>query len=487
MPALTRRPAVELADAIRRREVTATQVVDAHIEILERTGPRIGAIAAERFDQARAQARTLDQRIAGAALRGAAVEDLAPLAGVPFTVMESIALEGMPHSAGLLARRDRRASQSASAVKRLLEAGAIPLGVTNTSELTLSAESENPVYGRTSNPRDETRTAGGSAGGQAAAVAVGGSAFGIGSDVGGSIRLSALFCGVFGHKPSAGLVPTTGTWPTPRGDGAGLISVGPIAHHAADLLPLLALMAGPDGRDGHASPMSLGDIESVSLDGLLVTLVEDASPWPISTEMRDARSQAAGALASAGARVRSASLRSWRGALLPYLAALDDGDAGQRRVRSLLRESGEPETGLLRLLLGGGEHTLPTRLALLAEVVPVSASTRKKLQDRARALADELRETIGGGVLLHAAYPSPAPRHRRTYGRPWLMAPTAVFNLAGVPVTEVPMGLSAAGLPLGVQVAAPHGADHLSIAVALELEAVFGGWAPPEQPQGEAS
>jgi fatty acid amide hydrolase 2 len=203
MPALTERSAVALGDAIRRREVTASDVMEAHLAVLERAGTQLNAVVAERFEEARAEAQAIDQRIASSAMRGQTVE-LPPLLGVPFTVKESIALEGMPNSAGVLARRDLRAPQSAAAVKRLLEAGAIPVGVTNTSELTLWIESDNPLYGRTNNPYDFTRTAGGSSGGEGAAVGSGGSVFGVGADIGGSIRIPALFCGVFGHKPTAG-------------------------------------------------------------------------------------------------------------------------------------------------------------------------------------------------------------------------------------------------------------------------------------------
>ncbi len=124
---------------------------------------------------------------------------------------------------------------------------------------------------------------------------------------------------------------------------------------------------------------------------------------------------------------------------------------------------------------------MPTRLILLSELLPQAPESRQaqRLLARARDLGDELREVIGDGVLLHPAFRSPAPRHGGTIGRPWLLTPSAVFNLAGVPVTEVPLGLSRAGLPLGVQVAAGLGRDHVSIAVALELERVFGGWTPP--------
>ncbi len=247
-----------MATAIRRRELTATQVVEAHIELLQRTGPRLNAIVAERFDEALDQAREIDQVISGAALRGLSLDPLPPLTGVPFTVKESIALERMPHSAGLLARREKRASRSATAVRRLVDAGAIPLGVTNTSELTLWIESENPVYGRTNNPYDPRRTAGGSSGGEGAAVGSGGSPFGIAADIGGSIRLPALFCGVFGHKPTPGLVPNTGVWPASQGQAQRMLAVGPLTRRAEDLLPLLRIMAGPDGLDEQAVPMRPG-------------------------------------------------------------------------------------------------------------------------------------------------------------------------------------------------------------------------------------
>jgi fatty acid amide hydrolase 2 len=129
-----------------------------------------------------------------------------------------------------VARREYRSTSTAPAVQRLIDAGAIPLGVTNTSELTLWLESHNRLYGRTSNPYDLKRTAGGSSGGEGAAVGSGGSPFGVGSDIAGSIRVPALFCGVFGHKPSAGLVSNDGMWPPTTGDSGRMLGVGPLAR-----------------------------------------------------------------------------------------------------------------------------------------------------------------------------------------------------------------------------------------------------------------
>ncbi len=481
---LTERSAISLAEAIRRREVTATEVLEAHIEVLERDRRRLNALVADNFAAARDRAREIDRQIGGSALRGRALTELPPLTGVPFTVKESVALKGMPHTAGVPARRGQLGTRSATVVQRLVDAGAIPIGVTNVSELGLWIESDNPLYGRTVNPYDPARTPGGSSGGEAAVVASGGSPFGVAADIGGSIRVPALFCGVFGHKPTAGLLPSTGHWPPPTDTAAKLLSLGVLARRAEDLLPLIKTMAGPDGFDHGVAPMALGDPAQASLDGLTVTLVEDSALRPMARELRDARERTAGALAAAGARVRFVSRPGWKRALLPFLTVLKGDDAQAPRVSSLLGDA-DGRLGRIGQLLGiGDDHTLPTRLTLFAELLPLSAAERRRLLDRAQELGRELVETIGDGVLLHPAHRTPAPRLGSTYGRPWLLTPAAVFNLAGVPVTEVPLGVSRAGLPVGVQVAAAPGADHLSIAVALELEAVFGGWVPPEHGRG---
>jgi fatty acid amide hydrolase 2 len=248
-------------------------------------------------------------------------------------------------------------------------------------------------------------------------------------------------------------------------------------------MPLLRLIAGPDGEDPLTREAQLGDPERVDLGGLTVTTVEESSHLPLDRELRDARERAVGALLAAGARVRTVRLRSWRHAMLPYLATLqaESDDGSGRTTIALLQASGEAAPTWSSLLRARAIHTLPTRIALASELLPPPGDTRatRRLLAEGRAIATELGEAIGDGVLLHPAHPRPAPRHGRTLGRPWLLTPAAVFNLAGVPVTEVPLGLSTEGLPLGVQVAAAQDADHVTIAVALELERVFGGWRPP--------
>jgi fatty acid amide hydrolase 2 len=476
---LTRRSALELAAAIRAGETSSREVVDAHIEAIERVNPRLNAVVIDRFDAAREEAAAADARLAGAS----ADEHLPPLLGVPCTLKESVGFQGLGQSAGVVAARDRVCERPASVVRRIVDAGAIPLGLTNVSELTLWVETENRLYGRTHNAYDTSRTAGGSSGGEGAIVGAGASPFGIGTDMGGSIRLPAFFNGIFGHKPSLGLLPLTGHFPPADGGSARLTVFGPLARRAEDLMPLVRLMAGPDGEDEVATEMELGDPADVSLEGLRVVVSESGTLGPTGPELAQARERAAGALAAAGAELERVSTKSMRRALEMYLATLSTEAA---TVAGLLEDAGTEAPTLRGMLSRGGPHTVATRIALAAERIAarVPDARSKKVIAARDAFITELSETIGDGVLLHPPAPKVAPKHGGTVGRLWWIHPMIVFNLSGLPVTQVPLGLNGDGLPLGVQVAAGPGGDHRSIAVALELERVFGGWVPPPLSSG---
>jgi fatty acid amide hydrolase 2 len=475
--AISESSGVELASAIRGGETSAREVVEAHIERIERSNGRVNAVVATRFDEARAEADAADARVAAAADPG----ELPPLLGVPCTIKESFAVAGMPNSAGLHHRRELRGERNATAVQRLIDAGAIPLGVTNVSELTLWIEATNRVHGRTANAYDARRTAGGSSGGEGASIGSGYAPFGLGTDFGGSIRIPAFFNGVFGHKPTGCLVPHTGHFPIPNEEGSRLLGVGPLARRAEDLWPVLRAIAGPDGADRSVEEIELGDPAAVSLEGLEVTISDDATIWPVSLELRNARIRAARALAERGARVRRVSLRGLRGAMEPFLAAA----AAAGSIAELLEEEGYEFPPVRRLVVDGlrrrSVHTTALVISHLAE--RANQHMPEALDRRAgrarRALEQEVAEAIGDGVMLHPPFARVAPRHGATIGRPWILGPMAAFNLLGLPSTQVPLGLGHRGLPLGVQVAAGHGNDHLSVAVALELERAFGGWVPP--------
>jgi fatty acid amide hydrolase 2 len=494
--AITERSGTDLAAAIRDGETSAREVVEAHIERIERLNPRVNAVVGTRFDEARADADAADAAVAAASdpadtrrlnsgappLRpSASAIGLPPLLGVPCTIKESFAVAGLSHTAGLHHRRELRATENATAVQRLVDAGAIPLGVTNTSELTLWIESTNRVHGRTSNAYDRRRTAGGSSGGEGSAVGSGFAPFGIGTDFGGSIRIPAFFNGVFGHKPTGCLVPHTGHWPVPNDDGSRLLGIGPLARRAADLWPVLRAIAGPDGVDRTVEEIELGDPAEVSLEGLTVTISDDATIWPVSLDLRNARIRAARALAERGADVRRVSLRGLRGAIEPFLSAVSKSGS----VAEMLEEEGYEFPPLRRLLADGARrrsvHTPALVLTKLAERLNqyMPEALERRAEEARLRLEDQVAEAIGDGVMLHPPFARVAPRHGATVGRPWIIGPAAAFNLLGLPATAVPLGFDGRALPLGVQVVGAKGQDHKTIAVALELERAFGGWAPP--------
>lgn len=470
MTRLTHLSATALAAAIRDGSTTSTEVVEAHIEVLERI-KELNALAVDRFDLAREEAAAADEQVkAGAA-------DLPPLHGVPVTIKEMLAVEGMPHTGGYPHRRNFRETADAPVVARLRAAGAIVLGLGNTCGFMIWIESNNPLYGRVSNAYDPTRTAGGSTGGDGAIVGSGGAPLALGSDLGGSIRIPAFFNGVFGHLPSPGLVPLTGHFPMPDGELRHRLSPGPVTRRAEDLMLVLRLIAGPDGEDPYTVEQTLGDPREVSMTGLPVVVSTHSSAVPLRPVLRRAIDRAAEALTDAGADVREAPLKELRFALAQFTAtAVTEID---------LLESWEGVTASTRsgeddkapLLVRGPAAVL--KVVDSAPLRAVRTRAARRLIDSAQRANDTLVELIGDGVLLYPPFPRLAPKHRHTIGQPWLATNTAIFNLYGLPATQVPLGLSKNGLPLGVQVVAAPGADHVGIAVALELERALGGWVDP--------
>ncbi len=460
-----------LAELIRRGEISSLEAVDAHIRQIERVNPALNAVVASRFDEAREEARAADALRARGARDGRASDGLPPFHGVPCSIKESFAVAGMPFTSGLVARKGLRSERDAVGVARLRAAGASALGVTNVSELCMWMESNNRVYGRSNNPYDPRRTVGGSSGGEGAIVGAGGTPFGLGADIGGSIRMPAFFNGVFGHKPTGGLVDNGGQYPLPADAAMRYITTGPIARRAEDLAPLLRVLA--------AAPIA--DPASVDVTGLEVLSVEDDGRLGVSADLVAAQRAAAEALAARGARVREArfaglsrSVEIW-GAMLEAAAGPSFSSLlGNGEEVSLLREAA-------RWAIRRSPHTLPSLALVLLEKLPAYLpDTSARYLALGQELKRELLARIGPrGVMLYPSHPRPAPYHYQAMFPPWSWAYTAILNMMELPVTQVPLGLNAAGLPLGVQVAGVPGNDHVTIAVALELERVFGGWVPP--------
>jgi fatty acid amide hydrolase 2 len=468
---------IELGRRIRAGDVSSTEVVERHIEQIERVNPRLNAVVQNRFEEARVEAKHADERV-----RASDGAELPPLLGVPCTIKESLALSGMPNSSGMVSRAQLSASEDATVVARVRSAGAIPLGVTNLPELATWAATFNRVYGRTNNAYDSRRVAGGSSGGEGSIIGAGGSPFGIGTDLGGSIRAPAFCNGVFGHKPSGGLVPGTGQYPNFQGRMLRFNTTGPLARRADDLMPLLRVIAGPDGRDEGCLPYELGDPGGVDLSALRVLVIEGDGRRPrVERELRDAQQRAAYALARRGASVDLVSVPDLKHSLLIWAAlfeaaggpAIDEALGGREQTR-LGRE-------IARWALRRSPHTYPPLFIVLVERLSRRLPRwLRRYAERGAGLLAQLDDLLGeDGIILYPSGRGVAPRHGpatplnfRFYG---------IFNPLELPVTQVPLGLSAEGLPLGVQVIAGRGRDHLTIAVALELERALGGWVPPDQ------
>ncbi len=468
--------ALSLAAAIRRREVSARAVLEAHLEKAQQVNPALNAIVQDRFADARREADLADARVA----RGD--QDLPPLHGVPCTIKECFAVAGMPQSSGLVSRRDIIPDTDCVTVARLRKAGAIPIGVTNVSELCMWMETHNRLYGRTNNPYDVSRIVGGSSGGEGAIIGAGASPFGLGADVGGSIRMPAFFNGVFGHKPTGGLVPTSGHYPVPQNGVRRFNTIGPLARRAADLMPILRILAGPDGEDLGCLPFSLGDPEQVRLSELTVYYAEDNGMVAVDEDLKVAQKRVADFLRESGATVMPLEMEAFRHSFEIWSAMMNNENETPFRV--LLGDGVALPLGreFARWAMRRSDHTLPALLLGVLDELPKFTPVRvAKMVELGLQLKREMHARLGeNGILLFPSYPSTAPAHLKPMWPPFNWQYTAIFNVLELPVTQVPMGLDGAGLPLGIQVVGGHGRDHVTIAVAQALEARFGGWIPPQ-------
>jgi fatty acid amide hydrolase 2 len=478
MSELWSKGAKELGAMVAAGEVRPSELVDAHIERVKAVNPALNAMVNPRFEAAREEAAAADL-VQAKAREG----ELPPLFGVPCTIKEFFAFEGMPHTGGILARRDVVAAEDATLVARIKEAGAIVMGSTNAPEGGLWMETHNLLYGRTNNPWNVAHTCGGSSGGEAALIAAGASPFGLGSDIGGSIRIPAAMCGVVGHKPSGRLIPTTGHFPPALGDAGAYLCAGPLARKVEDVALLTDLWRGPDGRDAICVDQPRAPLFD-DLRGVTVLPIETNGRVRVRADMRVAVDDAARALADRGATVihrdfprMKKALRIWS-SMLSVATDIHYGEVlGGGRPIPIWSE-------LLRLPFGGAHHSYPALiLAAVDQLTAPFSGWMAKHVETGIALQAELEEAMGPrGVILHPPYSRPAPRHNFPWLTPFDASCTALFNVMEFPVTQVPIRLSKEGLPIGVQVAGCRGQDAVTLSVALALEEDFGGWQRADPP-----
>jgi amidase len=487
--------AADLTRALREKAVSSRELLDCLLARVERRNPDLNAVVALDADRARAAAGAADEATA----RGEAAGR--PLHGLPMTVKDVYETAGLVTASGAPALADHVPRADAVAVARLKAAGAIVFGKTNTPLFAGDWQTYNDVYGRTDNPWDLTRTAGGSSGGSAAAVAAGLTPLELGSDMGGSIRVPAHFNGVYGLKPSWGVVPGRGHIPGPPGSlvAIDVAAHGPLARGVADLRTALGVVAGPLPEDaaGWRLALDAGPPIDGGVAALRVATVFDEGGdfLPLAREVRAGLDAFAGRLADAGARIDAVpppvplaeGLRTWQDLVLPIAGSwLSD------RVFAAMAAAADRDPG------PGGDRARPVRAADQARALTAGyrawarADERRQRERVAWARLFERYDVVLAPVMPTAAFPHDLDRpldervldvdgaavaHRVAVA--WCAATASVL----LPAVTLPTGPTPAGLPVGIQVIGPYLSDLRLLDVAELLDAAAGpGFTPPPLP-----
>lgn len=472
--------AVELAAAIRERRISAVETLDIFLSRVERHNPTLNAIVVLDVEAAMAQARAADATLA-------AGRPVGPLHGVPMTVKESFDLAGHPSTFGRPERRDHRAARDALAVERLKAAGAVVFGKTNVPKDLADWQSFNEVYGETVNPWDHARTPGGSSGGAAAALAAGLVGLEIGSDIGGSIRVPAHCCGVYGHKPTFGIVPMRGHAYSPDDAESDILVAGPLARRAVDLAVVLDLVAGADPEAETAWRLDLPDEPRRALREFRIAVVTDDPSYPVDADTRAALEGVAEFLVGEGATVlRDPGLPMPSEDLwLVYLnllrgatsARLSDAEALAVAEQAADVDPADAGYGATMLRSLSQSHYQWLR----------ANDRRARLRGLWRGFFRDVDALIAP-MMATAAFPHirdvPKPDQRFVVdGRERPASDTyfwiGLASTAYLPATLAPAGVSKDGLPIGMQIIGPEAHDRRCLELARLLEAGFRGFVPP--------
>jgi amidase len=445
----------ELSKAIRTKEVSSREVLEFYIKRIKKINPKLNAVVQFSYETALAQGIKADEELANGNILG-------PLHGVPMTIKDSFDTAGVISTGGTSGRSTFVPPQDATVVARLRDAGAILLGKTNTSELTLSYETNNLIYGQTNNPYDLLRTPGGSSGGAAAIVAAGGSPFDIGSDYGGSLRYPSHCCGVTTIKPTSGRVPRTGQI-LPFGSILDSFQqIGPITRCVDDLNLLLPLIAGPDWIDPSIVPMPLGDPGTIDLKSLRVAFHTDNGILSASSETVEAIRRAATILDNEG--IVAEDIRP-PGIEQAYEISLGLWSAdGGALIERLLHENGTKE------------HTIPwLGLAQPIHATELDALIMKWYKFRSTMLS----VFKDHDVILCPVNAFPALPHGSIGEDLRAFSYTAAYNLTGWPAVVVRGGTSPEGLPIGLQIVAKPWREDVALAMAGYFEKALGKFQHP--------
>jgi amidase len=477
--------AIELAAAIRRREIASLELLDLYAARIEKYDKPLNSVVTLDLERARARARQADDALA----RG---ESWGPLHGLPITVKDSLETAGIRTTAGFPPFSDHVPNIDADIVDRTVKAGAIVFAKTNLPTLAADLQTYNPIFGTTNNPWNVARVPGGSSGGSAVSLAAGFTSFEIGSDIGGSIRTPSGWCGVYGHKPTHGIIPGRGHIPGPPGmlSEPDLAMNGPMARSADDLDLLLQVQAGPPGDRARAWKLDLPPPRRTKLSEYRVAAWLDDDAFPVDPAVRSVLSNAVQALRSAGASVDEGARPAIRLAdlfdtylqlLLPVIVAGAPAEQLEA-LRSIAAASPADARDGLTLM---GRYGMAPHLAWLS-----ANEARERIRT---AFADFFTRY---DVLLTAITPVTAVLHDQSEPMPMRSitvagAPRPYFDLlawispatcALLPATAAPVGLAADGMPVGMQIVGPFLEDRTTIDFARKLSDVIGGFRAPPLP-----
>jgi len=478
--------ATELLSQLEAGSVTSSDLLEQHVEQLRAHNQALNVVVATHLDEARHRAQQADE----ARARG---ESWGPLHGLPMTIKDSYEVVGMPTSSGSSQLKSHIPKTNADAVQRLVDAGAIVYGKTNLPRFAGEWQSFNKVYGTTNNPWDPARTPGGSSGGSAASLASGFTPLELGSDIGGSIRIPAHFCGVCGHKPTYGTISMRGHVPGPPGTimEGDLAVAGPMARSVRDLDLALGVLAGARPED-QAWALNLPAPATRTLGDYRVAVWMEDPFCPIENDVRQALQKALDGLRREGMTIErgACSSLSLEKYVDPYI-----------RLLGAVMGSGVPAKMYRMLQLAGPALKLQWRLQkrapyLATYVEGVTQTHREWLrtnEKRGRMIRRIHQWFDDVDILLTpvapwAAFPHtqdkdvlnrriPVPSGKRDYVEhlPWV----ALATVLGLPATTIPVGRTSAGLPVGLQIVGPRFGDRTCLAFAAEVERVLGGFSAP--------
>ncbi len=472
--------ASQAAAAIKAKRISAAELTRLTLERIDRFNPRLNAIVNVLRDSATARAREADAALAKGTSWG-------PLHGVPVTIKETFAVKGLRHTAGAKFLERNVAAEDAASTARFRKAGAIILGNTNVPFMAGDWQSYNDIYGQTGNPWDLGRSPGGSSGGSSAALAAGMGHLSIGSDIGGSIRIPAHFCGIYGHKPTVGVVPLRGHIPpVPGQDEAFLVELpvaGPMARSAADLALAMRVLGGPAADEAIAYRWTMPAARKTRLREFRVGYVLDDPACPVSTDSKDALSRAIESLRGAGVQLTEGwpegislgrEFYSYQYLLWTYFTALATEDQPTLRARAA-----RPDSSMTTVQARAWSDDFATLGKQIAA------------RERARAVWAKWFETHDVFLSPTAFVPAFPHDHSpdqmaRTIAtsagpRPYmdLVIWIGMATFTGCPATTAPVGSTAQGLPVGLQIMGPYLEDATPIAFAEALAGVVGGFRLP--------